>query len=186
MQPVVRIAALLSAMQVLSMSAAFAQEPPKIQAGGGYMYIVDPWAAFNSPLTADAGAGWFAKVVGNVTPHIGAVGEVSASYYGAYGHRGIRGSARIYSVLGGMQFRPFSDAAVVPFAQAVAGTVHSRFRGEVATFSDATERHFAMAFGGGADIRGFHVATDLMRVRHHDTDSAWTWRVGAGVMLPGR
>jgi hypothetical protein len=167
--------------------AAFAQEPSKIQAGGGYLYLVDPWAAFNSPVHPDSGHGWFAKVVGNATPHFGAVGEATGSYYDAFGHKGVRGAARIHSVLGGVRVRACCRV-IAPFAHAVAGMVHSRFRSnpQLSSASDATERHFGMAFGGGADVRGIHVATDLMRVAHHADYSAWTWRIAAGVMLPGR
>ena len=73
--------------------AALAQEPPKIQAGGGFMYIVNPWVAFNSPVSPDAGPSWFAKVTGHATPHFGVVGEASVSYYDGHGQRGIPGSA---------------------------------------------------------------------------------------------
>ena len=57
---------------------------------------------------------------------------------------------------------------------------------ETAAFADVTERPFAMAFGGGVDIQMLHVGADLMRVRHHENYSPWTWRVAAGVMLPAR
>jgi hypothetical protein len=166
---------------------AFAQEPSKIQAGGGYLYLVDPWAAFNSPVYPDSGHGWFAKVVGNATPHFGAVGEVTGSYYEAYGHKGVPGSARIHSVLGGVRVRTCCGV-IMPFGHAIVGMVHSRFRGnpQLSSASDTTERRLGMAFGGGVDVRGFHVATDLMRVAHHADYSAWTLRIAAGVMLPGR
>ncbi len=35
-------------------------------------------------------------------------------------------------------------------------------------------------------IRGLHVATDVMRVQRPFDFSAWTFRIAAGVMLPGR
>ena len=174
------------ALFVVLPAVAIAQDPPKFQAGGGYMYIVDPWAAFNNPVTPDVGGGWYAKVIGNWTPHFGPVGELSGNYYGGHGHKGVRGSARIYSFLGGMRVNPYCCAMVSTFAHAVVGMVHSRFRGEAASFSNATERRFAFAFGGGADIRAVHVAADVMRVRHHENYSAWTWRIAAGVMLPSR
>jgi hypothetical protein len=64
----------------------------------------------------------------------------------------------------------------------------SLFRGDPPQFSgsDVTERPFALAIGGGVDVRAFHVATDLVRLRHHENYSAWTWRIAAGVMLPGK
>ena len=172
----------------VSPCAVVAQEPPKIQAGGGYLHIVDPWAAFNSPVTPDFGHGWFAKVAGNATPHVGALGEVSGSYYGAYGHKGVRGSASIHGVMGGVMVHPLCCPRVAPFAQVLGGLVHSRFRDEepqTSTF-DVTERRFAVALGGGVDVRGVHVAADFMRVRHHELYSAWSWRIAAGIMLPGR
>ena len=87
----VRIAILATCVSVAFASATFAQEPPqKIQAGGGFMYILDSSAAFRNPVTLEAGPSWFAKVTGHVTPHFGVVGEVSVSYFDAYGRRGVR------------------------------------------------------------------------------------------------
>lgn len=182
----VEIAVVAACVSVALASATFAQEPPKVQAGGGYMHIVDPWAAFNSPMTPADGLSWYTRGIGNVTPQFGPIAEVSGSHYGGYGHKGIKGSARIYSILGGVRVSPLCCARVSPFAHALAGMVHSRFRGEAASFADATESHCAFAFGGGADIRAAQVAADLMRVRHHENYSAWTLRISAGVMLPGR
>src|SRR5919106_5209803 len=103
MQPLRRIALLLIAcVECAAMStAAFAQEPPEIQAGGGYLYIARPSAFDGSQPYPDAGAGWFGKIVGNITPRVGVEAEVSGSYNDAYGYKGARGTSRTYGVLGG-------------------------------------------------------------------------------------
>ena len=192
MEPLPRIALVLLAWVEFAAlpTVAFGQEAPKIQAGGGYLTTYDLSAAFASPVFADRGHGWFFKLVGNVTPHFGAIAEVSGSYDDAFYHRGLPGSARVYSALGGALVRPFCCAFVVPFGHVLAGTLRSRFTGTGprvdASSPDISEGHFVMAFGGGADVRGFHVATDLMRLQQHDDFSAWTWRVAVGVMLPGK
>ena len=181
MQPLGRIALLLIASIEFAAipTAASAQEPPKIQAGGGFLYIARPSAFDGSQPHPDAAAGWFGKVVGNITPRLGAEAEVSGSYNDAYGYKGAQGTSRTYGVLGGARVRPFCCRTIAPFAHVIAGIVHSRFRGQPQT----SERSFALAFGGGLDVRGFHVATDLVR---NSDFSAWTWRIATGVMLPGR
>jgi len=131
MQRAVGIAAFLAGcVGILSMPCpAFAQETSKVQAGGGYMYVADPWVAFTNSVSTESGAGWFAKIVGNVTPHVGVVGEVSGTYHDALNHRGIKGAARVYGMLGGVRLRPFCCRVAAPFAHVMAGQfrLDSRF-----------------------------------------------------------
>jgi hypothetical protein len=97
----------------------------------------------------------------NVTKHIGLTADASAHF-----HRDSRSASGgtftskrdQYFLLGGLQFSAGEGKGVRPFAHALFGaslfrgfTSDIRPSGNVYTFDDATS--FAMAFGGGLDIR---------------------------------
>jgi hypothetical protein len=97
----------------------------------------------------------------NITRHVGLTGDASAHF-----HRDTRSTTTgtftskrdQYFLLGGLQFKAGSRSRVQPFAHALFGaslfrgfTSDIRPSGNVYTVDDATS--FAMAFGGGFDIR---------------------------------
>lgn len=97
----------------------------------------------------------------NITKHVGITGDASAHF-----HRDTRSTSvgtftskrDQYFLLGGLQFKAGNGKRMQPFAHALFGaslfrgfTSDIRPSGNVYTIDDATS--FAMAFGGGLDIR---------------------------------
>jgi hypothetical protein len=88
--------------------------------------------------------GWQANVSGNVTDHVGIVGDVAGHY-----DEGVD----FLEYMGGVRYNGRADG-VNPFAQALIGAVR-------ASDGSDSENFFSMGFGGGVDIR----ANDRVSVR---------------------
>jgi len=135
-------------------------EPPKNEFFAGYSYH----SADINTLTVDPRRtgqnGVNLEYTRNVTKHVGITGDASAHF-----HRDTRSTSGgtftskrdQYFLLGGLQFKA-GGKRIQPFAHALFGaslfrgfTSDIRPSGNVYTFDDATS--FAMAFGGGLDIR---------------------------------
>jgi opacity protein-like surface antigen len=147
-----------------SASFSLAQTPaeqPKNEFFAGYSYQ----SADINTLTVDPRRtgqdGVNLEYTRNITRHIGITGDASAHFHrdtsstsvGTFTSRRDQ-----YFLLGGLQFRTGSSSRVQPFAHALFGaslfrgfTSDIRPSGNVYTMDDATS--FAMAFGGGLDIR---------------------------------
>lgn len=147
-----------------SASLSLAQTPdeqPKNEFFAGYSYH----SADINTLTVDPRRtgqnGVNLEYTRNVSRHIGITGDASAHF-----HRDTRSTSVStftskrdqYFLLGGLRFKAGNDKRVQPFAHALFGaslfrgfTSDIRTSGNVYTIDDATS--FAMAFGGGLDIR---------------------------------
>jgi len=147
-----------------SASLSLAQTPdeqPKNEFFTGYSYH----SADINTLTVDPRRtgqnGVNLEYTRNITKHLGLTGDASAHF-----HRDSRSTSvgaftskrDQYFLLGGLQFKAGSRNRVRPFAHALFGaslfrgfTSDIRTSGNVYTIDDATS--FAMAFGGGLDIR---------------------------------
>ena len=136
-------------------------EQPKNEFFAGYSYH----SADINTLTVDPRRtgqnGVNLEYTRNITRHVGITGDASAHF-----HRDARQTTTgtftskrdQYFLLAGLQFKAGSSRRVQPFAHALFGaslfrgfTSDIRTSGNVYTIDDATS--FAMAFGGGLDIR---------------------------------
>ena len=196
-----RIASTRRVRNAFSMPAAvLAQDVPPAHVAGGYSYFAKPREVFGIPEdTSDPPAwrGWFANVIGNITPHASVVAEISGTYAtGSLRSRNWRSSLQAHSFLGGARAASRCCRGVAPFGQVLAGVVHAREtiteragRGNIGRFST---KYFALAFGGGADFRltrsvGLEVAADMMQVNIGDMPRSGTsLRLRVGVIAPMR
>ena len=109
--------------------------------------------------------GFSTEVVANVHRNIGLVANFSATFANTEfvdGLSGRRFNARVsrYLLLGGPRFNWRNSSPLIPYAHALFGVARYRadFRNDDFTCPDTSETAFAMALGGGLDIRaGNHV-----------------------------
>ena len=127
------------AMVVLGMPVAAQQEFPRSEIFGGYQFShLDP------SLNAN---GWNAAANGNVNRWFG----VTADFSGAYKNGG-----HLYTYMFGPTFSARTER-VTPFA-------HALFGGATAGGAGGGANAFAMAFGGGLDVKaGNHLALRLVQ-----------------------
>lgn len=105
------------------------------------------------------------EVVANVTPRIGLVANFSATFANTDFLDALRGRsfhARVYryALLGGPRYNWRNSSPFIPYAHALFGVARyqAKFRNSDFTCPDTSETAFAMALGGGLDIRaGKHV-----------------------------
>lgn len=100
------------------------------------------------------------EVVANVTPHIGLVANVSVTFANATFLDGLSGrsfNSRVtrYTLLGGPRYNFRNSSPFIPYAHALFGVTRyqAKFRNGDFTCPDTSETAFAMALGGGLDIR---------------------------------
>lgn len=109
--------------------------------------------------------GGTAEVVANVTRHIGLVANFSATFANTDfvdALTGRRFNARVsrYLLLGGPRYNWRNDSAFIPYAHALFGVARYQAKFHNGDFScpDTSETAFAMALGGGLDIKaGSHI-----------------------------
>lgn len=100
------------------------------------------------------------EVVANVTPHIGLVANFSATFANTDFVDSLSGRtfhARLYRylLLGGPRYNWRNSSPFIPYAHALFGVARyqAKFRNGDFTCPDTSETAFAMALGGGLDIR---------------------------------
>ncbi len=100
------------------------------------------------------------EVVANVTPHIGLVTNFAATFANADFLDALSGQsfhARVsrYSLLFGPRYNWRNSSPFIPYAHALFGLTRyqAKFRNKDFTCPDTNETAFAMALGGGLDIR---------------------------------
>jgi opacity protein-like surface antigen len=109
--------------------------------------------------------GFSTEVVVNLTRHVGLVGNFSATFANTDfvdGLSGRRFNAHLsrYLLLGGPRFNWRNSSPFIPYAHALFGVARYKAKFQNGDFScpDSSETAFAMAVGGGLDIRaGNHV-----------------------------
>ncbi len=105
------------------------------------------------------------EVVANVTPHLGLVANFSATFANtnfldALSGRSLHARVSRYTLLGGPRYNWRNSSPFIPYAHALFGVTryHAKFSNNDFTCPDTSETAFAMALGGGLDIRaGKHV-----------------------------
>ena len=106
-----------------------------------------------------------AEVVANVTRHIGLVTNFSATFANtdfldALSGTSIHGRVSRYTLLFGPRYNFRNSSPFIPYAHALFGVARyqAKFRNHDFSCPDTNETAFAMALGGGLDIRaGNHV-----------------------------
>jgi opacity protein-like surface antigen len=100
------------------------------------------------------------EVVANVTPHIGLVGNFAATFANTDFVDALSGQsfhARVsrYTLLFGPRFNGRNSSPFIPYAHALFGFARyqAKFRNNDFSCPDTNETAFAMALGGGLDIR---------------------------------
>jgi opacity protein-like surface antigen len=155
------VTASLIAVAATVLAAQTPGEQPKNEFFAGYSFN----SADINTLTIDphrtAQHGVNLAYTRNITSRIGLVLDASAHFHRNTLNTGVAtftSKRDQYFLLGGLQFRARNSGRVRPFAHALFGaslfrgfTSDLRPSGNVFTFDDATS--FAMAFGGGLDIR---------------------------------
>ncbi len=125
---------------------ALAQDAPKVEVSGGFSYLrTVELSAFNL-------YGWNASVAGNLNPWFGVVGDLGGNYAspssGVFGLAGV--DVKAHTFLFGPRFSYRSAGRTTMFCHALFGGAH----GSAGSFGvTATDTAFAMALGGGFDIR---------------------------------
>jgi hypothetical protein len=131
-------------------SMTVAQELPKFEIFGGWSYVRPDGGG-------DGLQGWNASVTSNINEYFGVVMDGSGYYTSDDGY-----CARAHSFLVGPKFSLREHEKVTPFWHAMFGVIHTGFDVEGTVMdgedevdvwiSDATD-NFAMAFGGGIDVK---------------------------------
>jgi opacity protein-like surface antigen len=161
MQKLMVAVGLITLSASILMAQATSDEQPKNELFAGYSFH----SADINTLTIDphrtAQNGVNLAYTRNINEHVGLVADASAHFHrNAFSTGGgtFTSNRDQYFVLGGLQFRPHYHGRLRPFAHALFGgslfrgfTADRRASGNVFTFDDATS--FAMAFGGGVDVR---------------------------------
>ena len=145
-----------AALALLIPVSARAEDTPKAEVFGGYSYFRFSDPTGTSLLGTDVVRlnlnGWNASVAGNLNSWLGVVGDFS----GHYGSPSVLGfgvpfvDVNQHSFLGGPRVSYRKDGRFTPFAHALFGVA----RAGAGTFGfGASENAFAMALGGGVDLR---------------------------------
>ena len=130
-----------------------AQEAPKAEVFAGYSY-----ARVDADITHVNANGWNFSVAGNVNKWFGLVGDFSGHYGSLFD---INGSVHSFGF--GPRFSSRKNERVTPFFHTLFGAAHRRFAG-------FNETAFAMAIGGGIDVRASdHVAVRLIQADYVPT-----------------
>ena len=158
----------------LSTSSVSAQDTNRVEFFGGYSYLsVDTGLdefdedAFDSRANMH---GFNASVTGNISRRVGLKFDFSTHSKDLFNDSFTQVKARNNQFLGGVQFKNNEkDGPVLkPFAHVLAGVANQRLscegdcfveEGVITSFSE-TQNNFAMAFGGGLDIK-VHPRVDI-------------------------
>jgi opacity protein-like surface antigen len=105
------------------------------------------------------------ELVANVTPHIGLVTNFAATFantdfFDTLSGRSFHARVSRYTLLFGPRFNWRNSSPFIPYAHALFGVARyqAKFRNNDFTCPDTSDTAFAMALGGGLDIRaGNHV-----------------------------
>jgi opacity protein-like surface antigen len=159
------------AIAALALSSAFttfgqSTDIKKVEFFGGYSYHSTDTGLdeIDSDFDSRVGAhGFETAVTGNLSRYVGIKGDLSwnrKTWNETSGPDHLNANYRTMQFLGGVQFKNNSEDAgrVKPFAHVLAGVANQRLAGSV-TSGGVTDsgsfstNNFAMAFGGGLDIK---------------------------------
>lgn len=168
---------------VLALSAfSFAEDTstPKVDVFGGYSFMRTGNGALVSGATSDLN-GWNAAFTGNFNKYLGLTADVSGLYNGNLSGTGLGSTTNSFLFGPTVSFR--TSSRITPFVHALFGV--SRLGG---TVTGTTDTSFAMAAGGGADLKvsprfSLRLAQlDWMRTNYFSTPQN-NLRVSTGVVF---
>ena len=117
---------------------AFAQDYPKGEVAVGYNYLrVNPGSGLSGINTN----GWTASAVGNFKDWLGVEGQFSGNYKTVSSVK-----THVYTYLFGLKLASRKNEKFTPYA-------HALFGGASIGGGGTSEKGFAMAFGGGLDVK---------------------------------
>jgi opacity protein-like surface antigen len=135
------------AIMVFFCVGAFAQTDSKADVFGGYQFTsVDDSLNGNGHVALN---GWNTSVTGYLKPNFGITADISGAY-GTPNEFGFDVKTSDYFYLFGPTFRTTGNDRASLFAHALFGAAHAK--GDIGGIT-ATDNAFAMAFGGGLDLK---------------------------------
>lgn len=170
---------LLTIMLFCCVRWTLAQKPagdeyPKVEIFAGVSAIGDANASNQEGANFDSNQGLQASLIRNVNKYVGIKGDFSFHFDTERGQglftqpcatppcssitQNVTLKSRLYNFLAGPELKGRNRTRLTPFAHALFGAAHGNIRlntsGEGVSLSDSsTATGFAMAFGGGLDIR---------------------------------
>jgi hypothetical protein len=108
-------------------------------------------------LEMNSAVGWNVSVAGNVTPYVGLVGDVTATYKSGLTDLDDTG-VTLYAFTGGPRFSARNRSAAVPFAEFLVGFTRTSL--DLGAASDSSYE-FTIQPGGGVDIGNQRVAARM-------------------------
>lgn len=173
-----RKAILLTTMLFCCVRWTCAQKPagdeyPKVEVFAGYSAIGEANAS-DEDANFGANQGFQASLIGNINKYVGIKGDFSFHFDTDRGQglftqpcttppcstvtQSFTLKSRLYNFLAGPEIKARNGTRFTPFAHALFGIAHGNIKLETSgagvSFSDSfTRTGFAMAFGGGLDIR---------------------------------
>lgn len=170
---------LLTIMLFCCVRWTLAQKPagdeyPKVEIFAGFSAIGDANASHQAGPDFDANQGFQASLIRNVNKYVGIKGDFSFHFDTDRGQglftqpcatppcsaitQNFTLKSRLYNFLAGPEIKARNRTRLTPFAHALFGAAHGNIRlntsgAGVSLSSSASDTGFAMAFGGGLDIR---------------------------------
>ncbi|MFB3916783.1 MAG: outer membrane beta-barrel protein [Terriglobales bacterium] len=167
---------LVSIVVLALATLSFASDVPKAEVFGGFSLVNSDLGGLSTDrVTAP---GWGAAVTGNFNRFLGVKGEISGVYKNEI--EGVTVDSNMYNFLFGPQLG-YRAGKVRPFAHALFGV------SRIAALGDS-ETAFAMAFGGGLDVKVTNLVSvrlgqaDLLHTRFFD-DGQNHFRYQTGIVL---
>lgn len=168
--------ALFSCCEITAFAQATDDDYPRAEFYAGYSHLR------RTSGTSTGFNGFNASITGNVTKYIGLKGELSGHYNSTVGT-----SFSIYNFLGGLQVKNNSRSArLKPFAHALVGG--ARYKASTLGFGSFSETGFAMALGGGLDVRaGKHIDVRVIQADYNPArisgGTDHNFRLGVGIVI---
>jgi opacity protein-like surface antigen len=135
---------------LLAAMPALAQDAPKADVFGGYSYSrFNPGTPAGGSGTGANLNGWNASITGNFNNWLGVTADFSG-HYGSPSISGINVDTRTHYFLFGPRVSFRKHERVTPFGHALFGA--AKLKGSAALLTDR-QTAFAMAFGGGVDVK---------------------------------
>jgi opacity protein-like surface antigen len=210
-------ALLLCSTLLASAQSPNSAEYPKVEVFVGYSALGEANGrgisfgpnAFVGANYSAAKAGFETSIIRNFSKHFGIEGDLSAHFNNESGSgpitsctpvctsatQGFQLKTRVYNFLAGPEFKARNSTRFTPFAHVLGGVAHTSASFTTPgpafnLFLKKSDNSFAMALGGGLDIRAskrvsFRGLIDYNPVFVHDSTSGTRdfWRLSLGVLI---
>ena len=185
----------ISTMAVLFVFSTFAKAQEEIHRAefyAGYSFLRTDTEDFNGDRVN--AHGFNGSITGNFHRYVGAKFDFSTHSKSfediVVGTTPVEVKLRLNQFLGGVQFKDnkIGGGRLKPFAHVLAGIANLRARASATTTASDSESHFAMAVGGGLDVRASkRVDIRVFQVDYNpifaDGDRSNNFRFGFGIVI---